>query len=407
MRSSTLKGATLVLGACFAAIAQAQPAFPSRPVSLVLPSAPGDPTDLIARVLQPRMSERLREPFLVENRPGGSAVIASSAVAKAQPDGHTLLLALSAHSINPIALNQLPYDTFRDFAPVTLLARFALIVGANAAVRGQNLREFIGAARAHGCTANSSRPLPKPTFGRNSARPDSRSSARALKSSTASCAGNSSTGTGSCANSTSSSSRSVLLIAQRSAYHHHADPPGDLLVLDDEDLAALAVRAAAGRVVAAPGEGARRAHAEVAGLLDRGDVPQALERASDVGDDLVDAGDEEEPARAEGVGGDAVAAAVRVDDLARFGDGVDAADEIVGDRGAAARARALLGIVHRLHARAQPVVRPVLQRVEKADLLERRRDAVLHRRAGRDAREQIGDGGRAVGRSEEHTSELQ
>jgi tripartite-type tricarboxylate transporter receptor subunit TctC len=84
----------------------------------------------------------------VENRPGGSAVIASNAVANAQPDGHTLLLALSAHAINPIALRELPYDTFRDFAPVTLLARFALIIGANAAVRGSNLREFIDSARA-------------------------------------------------------------------------------------------------------------------------------------------------------------------------------------------------------------------------------------------------------------------
>jgi tripartite-type tricarboxylate transporter receptor subunit TctC len=138
----------LALGAFLAAIAQAQPAFPSRPVSLVLPSAPGDPTDLIARVLQPKMSERLGQPFVVENRPGGSAVIASNAVAKAQPDGHTLLLALSAHSINPIAVRELPYDTFRDFAPVTLLARFALIVGANAAVKGSNLREFLDAAKA-------------------------------------------------------------------------------------------------------------------------------------------------------------------------------------------------------------------------------------------------------------------
>src|SRR5258707_11408480 len=148
MRSSTLKGAALVLGAGLDAIALAQPAFPSRPVSLVLPSAPGDPTDLIARVLQPRMSERLRQPFLVENRPGGSAVIASAAVAKAPPDGHTLLLALSAHSINPIALKSLPYDTFRDFAPVTLLARFPLFVGANASVPGASLREFLDAARA-------------------------------------------------------------------------------------------------------------------------------------------------------------------------------------------------------------------------------------------------------------------
>ena len=148
MFRSMSKGATLVLGACFALIAQAQPAFPSRPVSLVLPSAPGDPTDLVARVLQPKMSERLGQAFVVENRPGGSAVIASNAVARAQPDGHTLLLALSAHSINPIAVRELPYDTFRDFAPVTLLARFALIVGANAAVKGSNLREFLDAAKA-------------------------------------------------------------------------------------------------------------------------------------------------------------------------------------------------------------------------------------------------------------------
>src|SRR5258708_12105132 len=99
MRSSTLKGATLVLAACFAAIARAQPAFPSRPVSLVLPSAPGDPTDLIARVLQPRMSERLRQPFLVENRPGASAWIPPRAVATAQPPAPTLLLPLSAPPI--------------------------------------------------------------------------------------------------------------------------------------------------------------------------------------------------------------------------------------------------------------------------------------------------------------------
>src|SRR6266705_1107217 len=188
----------------------------------------------------------------------------------------------------------------------------------------------------------------------------------------------------------------AFLVAERRSHHHHADPPGDALVLDDENFSALAVSPAAGGVVAAPGEGAGRARAQVAALLQRSDVPQPLERGSDVGNDLVDAGDEEEPARAEGVGGDAVAAAVRVDDLAGFGDGVDAADEIVGDRGAAARAGAFFGIVHRLHARAQPVVRPVLQSVEKADLLERGRAAVHHRRAGGDAREQKGDRGRAV-----------
>jgi len=144
------RATALVFGLLLAAAAHAQPVFPSRPVTLVLPSAPGDPTDLIARVLQPKMSGRLGRQFVVENRPGGSAVIASNAVAKAPADGHTLLLALSAHSINPIALRELPYDTFRDFAPVTLLARFALIVGANSGVKGSDLREFVAAAKGRG-----------------------------------------------------------------------------------------------------------------------------------------------------------------------------------------------------------------------------------------------------------------
>jgi len=146
----------LALPAAFPTAAQ----FPSRPVTLVLPSAPGDPTDLIARVLQPRMSERLGQPFVIENRPGGSGVIASAAVAKAAPDGHTLLLPLSAHSINPIALRNLPYDTFRDFAPVTQLARFPLFVGANLSVAGSNLREFVEAAKARPGHLNFASPGP-------------------------------------------------------------------------------------------------------------------------------------------------------------------------------------------------------------------------------------------------------
>jgi tripartite-type tricarboxylate transporter receptor subunit TctC len=157
-----MRTGALVLSACLAAAvateAQAQTAFPTRPVTLLLPSAPGDPTDLVARVLAPRMAERLGQQFVVENRPGGSAVIASAAVAKAAPDGHTLLLGLSAHSINPIALKALPYDTFRDFAPVSLLARFPLIVGANPSVKGANLAEFIAAAKAEGGDLNFASP---------------------------------------------------------------------------------------------------------------------------------------------------------------------------------------------------------------------------------------------------------
>ena len=150
----------LISGLILASAAHAQPVFPSRPVTLVLPSAPGDPTDLVARVLQPKMSGRLGQPFVIENRPGGSAVIASNAVAKAQPDGHTLLLALSAHAINPIALKNLPYDTFGDFAPVTLLVRFPLFVGAHPSVKGSTLREFIDSAKARPGRLNFASPGP-------------------------------------------------------------------------------------------------------------------------------------------------------------------------------------------------------------------------------------------------------
>jgi tripartite-type tricarboxylate transporter receptor subunit TctC len=152
--------AALVLSASLAASAHAQTSFPSRSVTLVLPSAPGDPTDLIARVLQPKMTERLGQPLVIENRPGGSGVIASSAVAKAAPDGHTLLLPLSAHSINPIALKNLPYDTFHDFAAVTQLARFPLFVGGNPSIKGSTLREFIDAAKQHPGRLNFSSPGP-------------------------------------------------------------------------------------------------------------------------------------------------------------------------------------------------------------------------------------------------------
>jgi tripartite-type tricarboxylate transporter receptor subunit TctC len=80
---------------------------------------------------------------MVDNRPGGSGVIASQWVAKSAPDGHTLLLALSSHTINPIALKSLPYDTLRDFSPVSLLARFPLLLAANPNLKGNTLKEMI------------------------------------------------------------------------------------------------------------------------------------------------------------------------------------------------------------------------------------------------------------------------
>src|SRR5580765_3150090 len=133
-----------------------------------------------------------------------------------------------------------------------------------------------------------------------------------------------------------------ILIAERLADEHHGDAAGDLLVLDDQDLAALAFRSAARGVVAAAGGGARRAFAELAALLHRGSVADALERRGEIGHELVRAGEEQYFSGAEGVAGEAVAAAVDVDDLARLGDGVGAADQPVGNGRLAPAAGAFL-----------------------------------------------------------------
>ena len=98
-------------------------AFPSRPVKLVVPFPPGGPTDLMARLFGQKLSERWGQPVVVENRPGGNSAIGALQVAKAAPDGHTLLVAMDVTLVmNPITTGNLPYDPLKDFAPVSLTA---------------------------------------------------------------------------------------------------------------------------------------------------------------------------------------------------------------------------------------------------------------------------------------------
>lgn len=115
-----------VLAAAAAAIgfaapqAAAQAAYPSKPVRLIVPVTTGGPSDLVARILGDKLAASLGRPVIIENRPGASMVVGSSVVAKAEPDGYTLLQAAANMAINPILMNDLPYDTARDFAPVSL-----------------------------------------------------------------------------------------------------------------------------------------------------------------------------------------------------------------------------------------------------------------------------------------------
>lgn len=142
--------AAAVVGSGFtvAMPALAQQAWPARPVKIVVPYPPGGPTDIVARLVGAKMSERLKQPFVIENRAGAGGNIGAEAVAKAPADGYTLVLATTAHSINPSLFPSLGYDVVRDFAPVVLLTRSPLVVVVNPQVPATTITELIALAKA-------------------------------------------------------------------------------------------------------------------------------------------------------------------------------------------------------------------------------------------------------------------
>jgi tripartite-type tricarboxylate transporter receptor subunit TctC len=131
--------------ACVAAYAQN---YPTRAVRLVVPYAPGGGTDFTARVIAPKLSEALGQQVVVENRPGGGTNIGSDLVAKAAPDGYTLLMAGAANAINMSLYAKLPYDTVRDFLPVSLSVKGANVLLVHPSLPVKNLRDLLALARA-------------------------------------------------------------------------------------------------------------------------------------------------------------------------------------------------------------------------------------------------------------------
>ena len=103
-------------------IASAQSPFPSKPVHIFVPYAAGGAVDILARTLGDVVSRQWGQGVVVENRPGAGGVVASQALAAAPPDGYTLIVVASGHATNPFLYEKLPYDTFKDFTPITLLA---------------------------------------------------------------------------------------------------------------------------------------------------------------------------------------------------------------------------------------------------------------------------------------------
>jgi tripartite-type tricarboxylate transporter receptor subunit TctC len=122
--------------------------YPSRTVAVVVPFPAGGSVDGVARILVQKLNETVGQHFIVENRAGGaSGIVGANAVAKAAPDGYTLLLSASVHVINPFLYKNVPYDVTRDFTPVALLAEGPLIVSTTPSVAADNLKDFFALVR--------------------------------------------------------------------------------------------------------------------------------------------------------------------------------------------------------------------------------------------------------------------
>jgi tripartite-type tricarboxylate transporter receptor subunit TctC len=139
----------LALGVPTPAAAQAAAAFPSRAITIVVPATPGGAIDLTARLVGQKLSDAWGKPVLIENKGGATGTIGTDAVAKAAPDGHTLALVASSHSINPHTFKQLPYDTVRGFEPVVLTHVVPLMLVVTNTLPPTSVRELIAYGKAN------------------------------------------------------------------------------------------------------------------------------------------------------------------------------------------------------------------------------------------------------------------
>ena len=143
-------GLAAIAVACNAAAYAAQPEapYPTRPVRIVVPQTPGASTDLTARLIAQKLSPNFGQPVIVENRPGAGSIVGTELVAKATPDGHTLLVVASSIVLNPILQKNLPFDPQRDLAPIAQLSTFPNVLVVHPAVPAKNVQELVALAKA-------------------------------------------------------------------------------------------------------------------------------------------------------------------------------------------------------------------------------------------------------------------
>ncbi len=140
--------AVAVLAASLLALPAAAQSWPARPVRMIVPYTPGGGIDTVARTLAQKLTEQLGATFVVENRPGAAGVLGAEIVAKAPPDGYTLLASSTEFAINPSVRPKLPYDPFRDFAHISQLASVQFILAGHPSVPVKTVRELVALAKA-------------------------------------------------------------------------------------------------------------------------------------------------------------------------------------------------------------------------------------------------------------------
>jgi tripartite-type tricarboxylate transporter receptor subunit TctC len=149
MRTTLLRLAAALLACLTLAPAALAQNYPSRQIRLIVPFAAGGPADLLARVIAQEMSNDLGQQVFVDNRPGANTIIGAEVVAKAEPDGYTLLMAIDGTLVmNPFLYRKLSYDPFKDFSPITLVADVPSVIEANNSVPASNMRELIDLEKA-------------------------------------------------------------------------------------------------------------------------------------------------------------------------------------------------------------------------------------------------------------------
>lgn len=140
--------AALALNAFFIAATASAETYPSRPVRWIIPFPPGGGGDLVGRVIGQKLAASMGQPVIIDNRSGASATIGTDLIAKAAPDGYTIGLIISNHSVNPALFKKLPYDSIKDFAPITLIGYGLFILVVHPSVPAKSVQDLIALARS-------------------------------------------------------------------------------------------------------------------------------------------------------------------------------------------------------------------------------------------------------------------